>query len=371
MTERLISADDHIDLCYMPAGLWQDRVPQALKAIAPKVVDTPAGKVWVREDRNWGVWGSKRADGRKVIFDMAGVPEEPEPGVWRPTAPKYRLADMEKDGVHTQVMYNFLDWSFTDQTLKTEVLKAFNSWLAEEFCAPAPDRLVGLGMLPGHDPGAAVKELRRVVDLGLKGVIFDVFNSVIPIADHSWDPLWAFAAETGIAINVHIGAGLHHISKYPREMSWRLPAQAALGCLQLDEILAVLIFSGMLERHPKLKIGLGEAGIGWIPYVLERLEFERENYKDMVPGGLGKLSPRELFQRQIYPTFSDEILGIRMIEEIGVDNVMWASDYPHGDGTYPHSTQTVDRMFKDVAPEIRRKATSGNAAALYGINIAA
>jgi predicted TIM-barrel fold metal-dependent hydrolase len=324
----------------------------------------------MREGKPWGVWGSKKTDGRKVIFDYAGLPEEPEAGVWRPLSPKYRLADMERDGVHTQVLYNFLDWSFENQNLKTEVLKAFNTWLAEELCAPAPDRLVGLGMLPGHDAEAAVKELRRILDIGLKGVIFDVFNATIPIADPAWDPLWALAAEAGLPINVHIGAGLHMLPKYPRDTPWRLPVQAALSCVQLDEVLGIILFCGMLQRHPKLKIGLGEAGIGWIPYVLERFEFERDNYKDVVPS-IAKISPRELFRQHIYPTFSDEVLGIRLIEDIGVDNVMWASDYPHGDGTFPHSKATVDRMFKDLSPEVRRKATCTNAAKLYGIKLAA
>ena len=212
MARTLVSCDDHMDMAYVPRDLWQSRVPAAVRDGAPKVEETPSGPLWVREGERWGVSGSKRADGRKVVFDMVGLPEEAEPGVFRPASPKYRLEDMERDGIYAQVIYGFLDWSFRDHSLKADCMQAYNTWLWEELCSASPDRLVGLANLPGHDPEGSVGELYRVLDMGLRGAVFDCFKAAKPIFDMAWEPLWSAAAETGAVIRVHIGGdllGLH------------------------------------------------------------------------------------------------------------------------------------------------------------------
>jgi predicted TIM-barrel fold metal-dependent hydrolase len=367
MNATLVSADDHVDLCYIPPTMWQERVSARFRDAAPKVAQTPKGPFWMREGKPWGNAGSRSADGRKVVFDMTGVPEQPEPGVWRPTAPKYRLQDMDADGIAAQIIYNFLDWSFDDQALKTECLAAYNSWLAEEFCPAAPNRLIGLATLPAHDPQAAAAELERAARLGLKGAIFDVFSATLSIADPAWDRLWGVAAETGIPVSVHVGGGFHSAHRHIHEVPWGRAAAAGLFSMQLDEILSLVLMCGMLERHPKLKMVMGESGIGWIPYVLERIEFEIQNYAPMYPELLKRKGPRELFHRQVYATFTDEILGTRMIPEIGVENVLWAADYPHGDGSYPKSREVVERQFKGFSAADRAKITGDNARRIYGI----
>jgi len=367
MRYELVSADDHVDLCYISPTLWQDRLPARWREQAPRVAHLPAGPTWVREGRPWGIYGSKRADGRKVVFDVLGLSEEVEPGVWRATSPRHRLEDMDRDGVHAQVMYNFLDWSFTDQQLKTACLQAFNSWLADDLCAADRDRLVGLPTLPTQDSTETVKELRRVMGLGLRGAIFDVFGAVKPIFDREWEPLWAAAEESGAVLSVHIGGGLHTLSAIPRGRNWSLPARASISCMQLEEVLVALVFSGVLERHPRIRVVLGESSIGWVPFVLERMDYEVENYRGHVTDMPASVMPSEAFRRNVWVTFQDEKLGVRLIPEIGEDNVMWASDYPHADGTFPHSAEAVDRIFAGSSPQIKRKATRDNARRLYGI----
>src|SRR5205823_5885556 len=146
------------------------------------------------------------------------------------------------DGVETHVMYNFLEWPFTDQALKAECVKAYNSWLAEDFCAADRDRLIGLATLPAHDPEVAVEELHRVIQLGLRGAIFDVFGATKPLFDPVWEPLWAAAEETGVVLSVHIGGGAHSLDYHnlKANQTWQLPAFAAVGCVQLDEVLTIL-----------------------------------------------------------------------------------------------------------------------------------
>ncbi len=373
--KMLISCDDHMDLCYVPADLWQSRVASKWRGGAPRVVTLKTGKtMWVREEINWGIYGSKKADGRKTPFDLAGLSEEVEPGVFRPSSARHRLEDMDRDGVYAQVIYNFLDWSFEDPALKSVCVQAFNSWMAE-FCSADSNRLVGLAVLPSHDAEAAVHELERVTRLGLRGAIFDVFDASMPISDPAWDPLWSAAAESGVAISVHIGFGAHQPMRSGTKdtglglgRTWRLPVAAATGCLSLARVLAEVIFSGVLERHPTLRFVLGESSIGWIPFALERLDFEYENYREHL-GDLPTLWPSEQFRRNVSCTFQDEKLGVEMIPLIGEDNVMWASDYPHGDGTFPNTREAVERIFANSTAAIELKVSRDNAAKLYRIEV--
>lgn len=367
MDGRVISADDHIDLTYLPPSLWQDRLPRRHRERGPRVVDSQDGKVWVREGRRWGTWGSKRPGNMIIVYDKAGLAEEPEPGVWRAVAPHYRLEDMDNDGVYAQVLYNFLDWNFEDQELKVACAEAFNTWLAEEMCAAAPNRLIGVATLPGHDGVAAARELRRARDIGLRGGFIEVFSLTRPLYDPAWEPLWQTAVELNMPLTVHVGAGSHLLAKVPAGVAWKFPALAATLGMQLEEVLATMIFSGVLDRHRKLKFVLAESGIGWIPYVLERLEYEIGQFGNVAGGVKLSRSPSEIFREQVLATFADEKLGVELIPRIGVENIMWAADYPHGDGTFPHSRTAIERMFGRMDAGSRQKVLWDNAARLYGV----
>jgi predicted TIM-barrel fold metal-dependent hydrolase len=363
----VISADDHIDLTYVPADLFQTRLPQRFREAGPRVVDGPDGPMWIREDRRWGPWGSKRADNKLIVFDRAGLDEQPEPGVWRATCPRYRLADMDAEGVYAQVLYNFLNWSFADRELKAACARAFNDWLAEEMCAAAPDRLIGLATLPDL-PSQAGTELARAHKLGLRGGFFEVFSAGTPIFDDAWTPLWEAAADLGCPITVHSGTGSHSLNKAPATAPWRSPANAAVLGIQLEEVLAAVMMAGVLDRHPKLKFVLGESGIGWIPHVLERLDFEVANYAPLLDAKPYSASASEIFRRQVYATFTEDRFGLANLDLIGEENVMWAADYPHGDGAFPHSQAVVARQFAGMDPAVTRKVTWENAARLYCID---
>ncbi len=368
LADRIISADDHIDLCYLPRDLWQKRMAGKYKDQAPVVVDTPRGPAWIREDAQWGMWGEKKLDFRINVFDQLGYPEEVEPGKWRATDPKYRLKDMDDDGVSAAVLYNFLNWSYKDPELKYAVIRAFNDWLAEEMCAYAPERLIGLAILPSHDAQAAIDEMIRGKEMGLRGVIFDVFSPSKPIFDPMWEPLWSAVEETGMSVAVHTGGGSHSVQGAPSGTPWKFPVCAAILGMQLDECMSSMIMSGILERHPKMRLVLGEGGIGWIPFVLERLQHEVHQFKS-VDGGRPpiKLTPKEIFNNQVRATFQDEVLGVELIPRMGAESVMWAADYPHGDGTFPHSQKVIQRMFGTADETTRRQVLWENAAKLYNI----
>ena len=213
---------------------------------------------------------------------------------FRVSDPKLRLEDMDLDGVWASVIYGPipLTLSIPEPDLQTACYAAWNDWAIEEFNAFAPDRLCALPFLPSHSPGAAVAELERVAGLGHRGAIIDVFD--FDAGDPAWDRLWAAAEQTGLPLSFHIKEGASARLSY-EVGKWQSAAFATLLPLQLDEALAIMVFSGALERHPGLTLVLAEAGVGWLPYFLARMDMEWENLRgkiDYAPG----VPPSELFK---------------------------------------------------------------------------
>ena len=187
-----------------------------------------------------------------------------------------------------------------------------------------------------------------------------------PAFEDAWEGFWATANELALPISFHLGKGMHSIAAKPG--SWRLPAAVAVSPLQLDEMLTGMIFSGILERYPNVRIVLGEAGLGWVPYLLERLDHEHEKYHDLITDVVLPMTPREYFRRQVFLTYEEDNLGIELLPHIGATNVLWASDYPHGDSTWPHSLEAIASSgLGRLDDESRDLILWKNAAALYRI----
>ena len=367
MDYTFVSGDDHMDLSYLPANLWQERVAARFKAQAPRVSDTANGPMWVCEGKPWafGNHGSMQGPRLTGAIPRAGVNEEPEPGVFRPSTPKYRLEDMDRDGIDAHVIYGPpLPLSFTDSALHVACLEAYNSWLAD-FCTAAPDRLIGIPILPMHDPAATQKELQRVAKLGLKGALFGVFDAVKPVFHEDWEPVWAVAAEAEIPISFHLGGGI----RSARVTDTSRGQAAAFVCavpMQLDEALCEIIFCGALEKYPQLRIVLAEAGIGWVPYLLWRMDHEYD--KQLHHMVHLSLKPSELFRRQIWVSFEEDDIGLKLLSELGEDKVLWASDYPHPDSTWPYSRKYIDEHMASLSPQVRKKLTCDNTVRLYNLD---
>jgi len=377
MDYRVISADDHIDLQWLPKDVWQSRVPAAFLEQAPRVVDTADGPCWTCAGERWDAWGVRTGaagamGGRRLALERGGVLE---PGVLRPTTTALRLADMDRDGVDATVMYGpIVPLLIKDPELRRVCYRAYNEWLAE-FCATAPERLVGAGLIPIDDPKAAAEEVRHLRALGLRTGMFLAARVDVPLWDEAWEPLWQAAADSAIPIGFHLGGGLRTVAfsgpkaGHPGNMGVRV----SCSTLQMDEPLAAVIFSGALERHPGLKIVLAETGIGWLPYMLERMDDTYDKFVDAEEfwrrqGGLAlRMAPSAYFRRQVWATFQTDEVGLRLLDRLGDDRVMWASDYPHADSTWPESRQAIEQGFKDVPAPSRRRILCDNARALYGL----
>jgi predicted TIM-barrel fold metal-dependent hydrolase len=372
MEYRLISADDHIDLRYLPRDLWETRVPAAARDRVPRVEATAKGLAWVCGDSVWGPWGTARAIDvpLKTALERGGVFEE---GVLRPTTPHLRLADMDRDGIDATVMYGpIAPLLVKDPLVRQLCYSAYNDWLVE-FCEAEPRRLIGAGILPADDPELATRELLRVARLGLRHVVL-LAAAAQNVSQAGWySGGSAAAAETGIPIGMHLL--VRPPTAYPGVSALATAGVAGtLVPLQLIDPLAGLVFSGVPERHPSLRLVLAESGIGWLPFVLQRMDHEYGKYVEAregweARGGIPlRLRPSEYFRRQVWATFQDDVAGVALLSMIGEDRVMWASDYPHPDSTWPNSRQVIAAQMGGLPEATRRKITCDNARALYELS---
>jgi predicted TIM-barrel fold metal-dependent hydrolase len=372
-----ISADCHIDLIWLPPDLFTSNAPAKLRTRMPYVIDTSRGKMWVaRSGAKFGLMNGMGSAGREYVpgqihrsdrMASTGLYDDGRKGIRRLSDPELRLKDQERDGVQAEVLYGILGASMrlSDNEAATEMLRIYNEWLAD-FCRTHPDRYAGLASIPSHDIGAAVEETRRVAKAGvLRGI--DIANrpDLQPFWDPVWEPLWAVAEEARLPVHLHtIGGALPDLSKLPHKVGRSAFATMITSFQMYMAVpLMAIIFGEVLEHHPNFRMVIGESGIGWLPYVLDHMDLEWEDqFKDLDL----KMKPSEYWHRQCYATYQTDRVGIKMLDEIGEDNIMWGSDFPHPDGIWPDSQEFIDRELGHLPEATRHKIVCGNAAKLYG-----
>ncbi|MDE3076522.1 MAG: amidohydrolase [Chloroflexota bacterium] len=379
MDYQMISVDDHIDIQYLPRDLWTERLPASLRERAPRVVETDAGHAWVCDGKRWGNWagGGRPAAPRsyKTALERAGVAE---PGVLRPTIPELRLADMTSDGIEATFMFGpIAAFATDDPVLRTAVHRAYNDWLID-FCSSEPKRLYGVAALNGEDVNAAIEEMRRLARQGsLKQVNFLIGRAKPSIYDESWEPFWAAAEETGMVVSFHVGGGGAGGGALPANPADERPYHVfnfTKGFINqfLDPFVG-LVGHGVLDRHPGVKVMLAEVGLGWIPWVVHEMDYRYQRLVDhrdyWAPrGGIGLTAPpSDIWKRNFWVTFQDDPVGLALLPYCNEDHILWASDYPHPDSTFPDSRRTVEEQMAGITPAQRKKILRDNAIALYGL----
>jgi predicted TIM-barrel fold metal-dependent hydrolase len=293
--------------------------------------------------------------------------EEAWPGGSDPIA---RLVDMDVEGIDQAVLFPSIGlyfWALDDERAAVSLARAYNDWLAG-YCSADDRRLFGAAMLALQDPAAAADELRRaVVELGFRcGFVRPNPCCGRSLSDRAYDVLWDCAEELGVPIAVHEGSSvivptlgsdrpfnplvLHAISHSFEEM---------LGCAQL-------IAFGVLERHPGLRIVFLESGGGWVPFWLERLDEQAESFGGFCPEM--KLLPSEYFARQCTISYEiDEPTLPALLPFIGEERVVWGSDYPHHDATFPGAVDALRRTIAPLSPANQARVLGANARRLYGL----
>jgi uncharacterized protein len=296
-----------------------------------------------------------------------GLYDDGRKGIRRLSDPELRLKDQERDGVQAEVLYGILGASMrlNDDEAATEMLRIYNEWLVD-FGRAHPERYATLACIPSHDIDAAVDEVNRVAKAGVvRGLEIANRVGMKALYEPWWNPLWDVAAETRLPIHLHtIGGGLPDFNKLEPKVQ-RAAFAAAISSFQMYMAIPLmsLIFAGVLEHHPQIRIVIGESGIGWIPYILDHMDLEWEDqFKDLDL----KMRPSEYWRRQGYATYQTDRIGIKMIDEIGENNIMWGSDFPHPDGVWPDSQEYIQRELGHLPERVRRKVICENAGKLYG-----
>jgi predicted TIM-barrel fold metal-dependent hydrolase len=337
--EVIISADSHV---MEPHTLWEERLPAALRDQAPRFPPPKLGEGF-----------------------------QDKPGGHDPHA---RLEEMAQDGVSAEVLYPTLGLSLfglDDARLQEACFRAYNDWLID-YCQVAPERLVGIPAIAAYDIDWAVNELERCKKAGLNGaLIWQAPHPDLPLRSEHYDKLWAAAEDLQAPVSMHILTG-HSYHKAGLE---RKGVEAYRGSVNLKlhdaaNTLFDLLFYGVLERHPQLKIIVVETEIGWLPFYVQQWDYYYRRFLKVNPTSMTR-PPGEYVANQLYATFFNDPVGGRILEWWGHDNMMWSNDFPHPNSTWPHSRQVIQRDLGQLPSDVRAKLVRSNVERLYQMRVPA
>jgi predicted TIM-barrel fold metal-dependent hydrolase len=283
--------------------------------------------------------------------------------------PKDRLADMDTDGIDVEVLYSEVS-GFRNIALMTtgreQAARAFNDAMAE-FASADPRRLLVSYQIPLWDIDNAVSEVLRLAGEGARSVHLPNYPSEFGLPDYHdtrYDPLWGALSETGLPISQHLGIKESLWDVFRRDPTPSKGIFTSLPALALAENLAFWILAGTLARFPKLRILLVEAGLGWMNWYLSVLDQQVElGYEYPAIQEL----PSFYFHRQVFLSFMDDGPGLQMRHDLGLENLMWSTDYPHPATTFPRSRERIEQQMEGIPAGEREMLVCGNAARVYGI----
>jgi len=372
----LLDADSHVS---EPLNLWQERLPVKYRDIAPHMETEYEGKpgAWwfIEQDRQphnviLGFGANKSlAELQELLksFSYAGAHR----GGWDPAQ---RVKDMDQDGVAGDVLYTTLGFRMfwiKDAGFQRACFQVYNDWLAE-FCSYSPKRLKGLALISLYDPKLAAEDLANCAKKGLAGaIVWASPPEELPFYAEDYDPFWAAAQELSMPLSLHEFAGFRWVD-WDSSAKKRMIA-TGINSHEVEATFSTLILSGVLERFPTLKVVSAELNCGWVPYFLHRLDERFDAQGPRVHGSPFltklKIKPSEYFRRQLYATFIDDTFGIAHRRDIGVDNLLWSSDFPHSATFWPHSREKIAKDFAGVGENDTKKILAENTARLDGFTL--
>ena len=380
----IIDTDSHVS---EPEDLWTSRVSKKWGDYVPHVEPGPNGfdRWFVGSDVSMPT-GMLASVGWPELFPShPPTLKEADPGSYDPHA---RLERLDENGIQAQLIYPNLVGFFAHQFMKLdpalglECTRAYNDFLTE-FCSADPKRLIVLTTLPFWDLEASVAEMERCKANGHKGVLFaHTFETLgLPnLPDPHWAPILDAAQSLKLPVNFHTAFGAASEARvkdlFAEELAMprvEIAAQSANTMMSNSRAIMMLTLRGVCERYPRLNFVSVESGVGWIPFLLQALDWQWEN-NGLPADHPGWLRPSEYFHRQIYATMWFETPAIEHVVAFQ-DNIMWESDYPHPTAQWPTPTssaplpaaQAVEKSFSGVPPEIQAKVLNGNAARIYGL----
>ncbi len=377
---KIVDCDTHFT---EPADLWTANAPAGMKDKMPHVRRVDGADQWFVGDRHFGSLGGNviARNRNKLLGKLAfQTYDEIDPGSYQVNA---RLEAMDAMGVWAQVCFQnggvtqagslvALD----DEPLAIAITQIYNDACADRM-KMSGGRINGMGTLPYWDKGLMDAEMRRLVDLGVKGVVLpdrpERLSEGYIGADGNISPFWEdvfqICNDTGLPINFHLNASLDAESAMWDNLGFdqRLPISALIHHVGCAATMSNFMVTGILDRFTELKIGLIESGIGWVPFWLEAMEHQLDEFRTRESRGI-KLRPKEYFRKHFWVSFWFEDYAPRhMLEEIGFDRVMFETDYPHPTSLYPGVQDKLVKVLGDYDFATRKQVLQDNAFALYNL----
>jgi predicted TIM-barrel fold metal-dependent hydrolase len=303
-------------------------------------------------------------------------------------SPAQRVEEQDRDGLDAEVLFAAMVagpvfWrNISHDTVYRAVIRGYNDWLAEEYCAAARDRLIGIGVIPITNVEDAIAEMQHCKRLGLKGVLLGALPGAKGYPTPADDRFWAVAVDLQMPVTVHVQfyrtgpRAAEPTFKYPKEdpavmQRLRRPFLEWLCNFGLAPSVSIaqLVLAGVFERHPDLKIFFAETRLGWVPFWLEHMDLWYRRHLGWAQEYLGfqplKELPSHYVREHVYFSVQYERVAIEERRHIGVDRIMFATDFPHIECEWPNSRPLIDRIYADVPEADRRRIWAQNAVEFF------
>ena len=369
----VLSSDSHV---FEPPDLWTTRIDRAFRDRAPRMVRIDgADQIVIEQDLVLSGIGlisnaGARFEAPETISGNARF-EDVHRGGWDPAQ---HLADMRLDGVAGEVLYpsqGLFYFRIKDGALMSAIFRAYNDWLAE-FCATDPARLKGIAMVNLDDVEDGLRELERAARLGLCGAMITEY----PLEDRRYDQpeyerFWAAAAALRMPISLHTATRRQGKIRGAGQKTLRDASSRATKAFYPALSMCDLILSGVFERHPALTLAIVEFELSWAPHLLDTMDYTyRERHEEAIYRFKDGMKPSDFFHRNVVLSFQEDAIGIRLRDVIGPDNMMWGSDYPHSESTFPRSRKILEEILAGVPEDEQAKIVGATTARVYGFDIA-
>jgi len=376
----IVDADAHVNPSH---DMWADYLPAAFRDQAPQIEHGEDCDYIVFEGRRRKLNLISAQAGREgKDFQMHGRASDARAGGWMPKA---RLDDMDEDGIDTAVLFGGGPLGTTNNDLFIASFEAYNRWLAD-FCAYAPKRFAGVGYVPMQDVDVAIRMMRDFAARGLKAVNIPAFpmakvsavaganamdaqtraltgdiNGDRSYADPEFDPFWKAACDLGMPVTIHLGGRIVRFTEPKFFLS-----DLVMSKFGMAEPIAIMIYGGVFQRFPDLRLASIESGVGWFAFAANYMDETWEKQRHWVNSVLEK-PPSYFWEKNIFGSFIHDRPGILMRNLPGAGNIMWSSDYPHSETTFPHSMAKIEELFEGVPEDEKAMIIGGRAKALFNI----
>jgi predicted TIM-barrel fold metal-dependent hydrolase len=373
MLPLVLSSDSHV---FEPPDLWRTRIDTAFRDRAPRI-ERIGGTDYIVVERDQilsGIGLISNAGARFEAPETISAEGRFEDVLRGGYDPEQHLKDMALDGVAGEVLYpsqGLFYFKVADSGLMSAIFRAYNDWLAE-FCRTDPARLKGIAMINLDDVRDAIGELERAARLGLCGAMITEY----PPEDRRYDQpenedFWAAAAALEMPLSLHTATRRQGRIRGAGAPTLRDASSRATKAFYPALSMCDMIFSGVFERHPRLMLAIVEFELSWAPHLLTTMDYTyRERTGEAIYRFKNGMLPSDFFHRNVVLSFQEDAIGIRLRDVIGADNMMWGSDYPHSESTFPRSREILAEILRGVPEDEQAKIAGANTARVYKFDAA-